>query len=111
MSRLTRVACTVALVAVGMVGTTAAAYADKDSYVTGGHAWRGSDVTVVYIKDTLANSESVYAQYKLGSSTINRLDNNLGANQTVSADRTSTITALRACQDINLAPDACDAWK
>ncbi|WP_163275684.1 hypothetical protein [Cellulomonas iranensis] len=82
-----------------------------DSYVTGGHAWRSSSGKTISIKDTLANSESVYAQYKLGSSEVHKLDNNLGANQTTSATRSTTITTLRACQDINLAPDACDAWR
>ena len=86
-----------------------AASADWDSYVTGGHAWR-SPTSQVNIKDTLCNDESVYVMYRrTGDTADRRLNNNSGYGATVSSSGT-TVTGLKACQDVLLAPDSCDAW-
>jgi hypothetical protein len=112
MSKMVRSLVAVGLTAAVMVGTTGAAFADLDSYVTGGHAWRvGADHKTVRIVDTLANSEDVYVQYKVGtSSTVNRL-NAKGYQSQIDATYQNVISTLRACQDINNWPDSCDSWK
>ena len=92
---------------IGALAGGTSAMADLDSYVTGGHAWRGTGT--VNIKDTLGNDQSVYVQYATGGSTIYRLDNNAGVGTTVS--KNASVSKLRACQNINLRPDACDSYK
>lgn len=112
MSRMVRKLVAVGLTAAVMIGTTGAAFADLDSYVTGGHAWRANaDHKTLAVADTLANSQSVYANYKQGTTTVYRFNNNSGSGTTVTLNNGKVFTSLQACQDINLLPDACDSWK
>lgn len=101
-----------ALAAVIGISGTGIAFADMDSYVTGGHAWRsGTSGGTVNIKDTSGNSESVFVQYRrTGDTADRRLNNKSGYGATVSSSGTKVV-GLKACRDRNLMPDECDSWR
>lgn len=84
--------------------------AEIQSYATGSYAATVSNRTVATIKDTAGDNRNVYTNYYRGSS-LKRLDNGSGVGTTVYGTSGSTITSMRACTEIDFAPDSCDSFR
>ncbi|WP_146752384.1 MULTISPECIES: hypothetical protein [unclassified Actinomyces] len=93
------------LLAGSLILGAAPAFSAVTMSTTGASATRsGNTVTV---RDTSADSHSVFANV---NNTGNRLDNNAGYGASVSRTYGFTVTSVRACVNIQRAPDRCSNW-
>ena len=61
-----------------------------------------------YVRDSKADSHGAYGYWNLLN---NRLNNKSGYNTTVSKNTGWIIGFVKACTDLQLAPDTCSDWK
>ncbi|WP_147251801.1 hypothetical protein [Blastococcus sp. TF02-8] len=72
---------------------------------SGSNAYDNSTHSRFYVYDMKADSHSAYGNW---NNTDNRLSNNSGYGTTVS--KAATVTAVRACTDVQFASDPCSNW-
>lgn len=101
-----RTLATLATVGVLALGVSPAFGYTHDATSASARAFN-SAATTLAVSDLKADSRSVHGE---ANNTTNRLDNNSGAGTTVYKNLGVTITAVRACLNIPLAPDTCTSW-
>ncbi len=107
-----RMATVAGMAAFAAVVAAVPATADINSYATGSHAYSFGTQTRVAVKDTAADARHVYTNYyRSGLTASSRLNNVGGVGSTATSAAGNTVTSLRACTEIDLAPDSCDAFR
>ncbi|MFE6869311.1 hypothetical protein ACFVFS_22505 [Kitasatospora sp. NPDC057692] len=97
------------IAALAIAGAAVPAFAH--TAVQGG-ATSWNDGRTFYVKDTDADSHSVYGNWAISGGTGNdgRLNNSSGYNTTVSKSVNGDIISVRACVDIQFGTDDCSGW-
>ncbi|MER5640301.1 hypothetical protein ABT095_25565 [Kitasatospora sp. NPDC002227] len=105
----------VALIGGAVLGASPAFAANHDSSVTGSTAWSHGANGQVAVKDTAADSHSVYVRYyRLHTNGEQRLNNHGGSGTTLSSanDTAHPVSQIKACVDIQFGSDRCDGtWQ
>ncbi|KDN84415.1 hypothetical protein [Kitasatospora cheerisanensis] len=106
---------TIGRIAAGAIATLAIAGAAAPAFAHsanqgGASSWNSG--RTFYVKDTDADSHSVYGNWAVsgGSGNDGRLDNSSGYNTTVSKDVNGDIISVRACVNIQWGTDDCSGW-
>ncbi|ROS76484.1 hypothetical protein [Cellulomonas sp. PhB143] len=94
--------------AVLAMGASPSMAAEHVAYAPDGGSRAHSIDKVLYVKDTKADGHQAFGY---ANDEDHRLDNASGYNSTVKRTYASTITAVRACTNIQNLPDSCSAWK